>query len=110
MIVQICTLYPYEPSGVRAKVKRQKKKLERGKVEPIKVLLVDDEYLVVDGNNTVLAALEMGMTELEATEAHRSEQEMRPYRDALAEAKAKDMRGFENVPVDSSMTDRSKRY
>ena len=110
MIVQICNLYPYEPSGVRAKVERQKKKLQRGNAKPIKVLPVDDEHLVVDGNNTVLAALEIGMTELQATKDYKREQEMRPYRDALAEAQAAGMRGFENVPVDSSITNRSKRY
>lgn len=110
MIVQICNLYPYEPSGVQAKVERQRKKLLRNNAKPIKVLSVDDELLVVDGNNTVIAALKIGMTELEATKAYKREQEMRPYRDALAEARAAGMRGFEKVPVDSSITNRSKRY
>jgi len=110
VIVQICNLYPFEPSGVQAKVERQKKKLLRRNTKPIEILRVDDELLVVDGNNTVIAARAIGMTELEATEVYKPEQEMRPYRDALADARAAGMRGFDNVPVDSSITNRSKRY
>ena len=110
MIVRICDLYPYEPSGVRAKVKRQKKAIESGTAKPIQVLPVDGELLVLDGTNRVLAAIELNMSDIEATEAYKREQEMRPYRDALAAAQAAEQRGFKNVPADPSMRDRGKRY
>ena len=108
--VKIKDLYPFEDSGVVTKITRRAKQIEKGEAKPIKVLRIDDDLLVVEGNNRVAAVKGLGWTEIDAVEIMKREQEMRPYKDALETAKAKGWKGFENWPVDGGLTERSARY
>jgi len=110
MKVNIADLYPYEDSGISAKIERQKKKIKTKTAEPIKILAIDNDLLVVDGNNTAYAAKQLGLTEIEAKEVSRRESEMVPYRDALQKAKDNNLQGYEHWPIDPSLTERAKRY
>lgn len=110
MKVSIIDLYPYEDSGVAAKIKRQKKKLQNNTAEPISLLRIGEDLLVVDGNDTAFAAKQLGQMQVEAKEISKPEQEMRPYRDGLANAKKKNLKGYENWPVDHELTNRGRRY
>lgn len=110
MKVTISDVYPFEDSGVSTKIERQKKKLQKGKAEPVSVLKIDNDLLVVDGNNTAFAAKQLGLSEVEGKEVCRREQEMSPYREALQKAKDNHQKGYENWPVDSELTKRAERY
>ena len=108
MKFQIADLYPYEDSGIAAVIERQYRKLQRQKGEPIEVLIIDGDILVVDGNNTAFAAKLLGKREIEGKQISR--QDIRPYRDALETAKSKGQRGYVNWPVDNEYGERAKRY
>ena len=110
MKVQIAQLYPFEDSGVATKIANRKKEIKKGQAKPIKVLRIDDALLVVEGNNRVAAARQLGLVEIEAVELMKSDQEIQPYKDAVENAKANDWKGFENWPIDVGLTARSARY
>lgn len=110
MFVDIADLYPYEHSNVLNKIRRQEKKLKKNQAEPIEVLPIDEDLLVINGNNTAFAAKRLGRTKIEAEFVGRSNYEMRAFRDGLAQAKMKNQKGFNNWPIDPSLYDRAKRY
>ena len=110
MKVQIDVLYPYENSGVATKIANRKKEIQKGRHKPIKILKIGDDLLVIEGNNRVAAAKELGLPEIDAVELMKSEQEIRPYIDALECAKTYGWKGFANWPVDAGFTERAKRY
>lgn len=110
MKVLISELFPFEDSGVSTKIANRKKDIEKGNASPIKVLPIDGDLLVVDGNNRVAAAKQLELAEMEAEEIVKREQEMGPYRDALEHARQNGWKGFENWPVDTVLSERAKRY
>lgn len=96
----IAELYPYEVSGASGRVARHVRTIKRGEdLEPVEVLEIDGEYLVVDGTNRVLAAKQCGLTDVAVEFAFRLQQERGQFRAALEEARRANRRGFENTPV-----------
>jgi len=106
----ISELYPFEPSAVRPAVDARKRQLEAGTADPIDILVIGNEKLVVEGNNTVQAAIELGLTQVEARYTVRDKQSMPVYEGALVQAKQNGLKGFFNFPIDDSKADRAKRY
>jgi hypothetical protein len=98
--LSIAELYPYEVSGASGKVARHVRTIKRGEeIEPVEVLEIDGEYLVVDGTNRVLAAKQCGLTDVAVEFAFRQQQEIGQFHAALEEARRANRKGFENTPV-----------
>ena len=97
---QIADLFPFEPAPKSGKVAKHVRTYQRGgEPDPGLVLNVDGEWLVTDGSNRVYAAKLVGRTSVYLRLDHKADQEMRLYRDALAEAKEAGRKGFENFGV-----------
>ncbi len=98
MTVNIAELYPYELCAITGKIAMQKELLEVNGTAPIKILKVDDQWLVLDGANRVMASKELGRTTIEAKELFRQPNEMPHYQDCLAKAIERGWKGYENFP------------
>jgi hypothetical protein len=112
MKVRIAELYPYEPSAVRSCVEKYQRRIREGiALSPIQVLQLGSDWLVINGNNRVVAAVREGWIEIEAhsnpTDDPASEKD---YSRVLAYRKQQEgMRGFTGVPVDDGFDARKQR-
>ncbi len=98
--LRIADLYPYEASGASGKVAKHLRTIESQKsLDPVEVLKIEGEYLVVDGTNRVIAAKQSDWSEVPVKFVVRQPQELGPYREALDEARRNKRKGFENMLI-----------
>lgn len=112
-------LYPYEPSALQSTVEYYKKqltgidtddlksKLQNKEGRLPKVLDVDGEWMVVEGNSRVFAAKQAGHLHIYADVAYRND--MVAYQRTLQIRKNNGQRGFIAFPVDVSKDARRTR-
>jgi hypothetical protein len=96
--IKIEILYPGRQRFKRSKIDEAKKEYVLTAPD---VMQIDDDWLVVEGNEKVLAAKEQGRDEIEVRELlPGSEQNRQRHRAILQKAKNPDQRGFFNVYID----------
>jgi hypothetical protein len=109
--VSIDNLIPSEPSVTSDSYDAIKNKLENDEdIDPIKVAILNDEYVVLDGNNRVKAFLDFGKSTIPAILIDLDKNRSRKKYYLVVIREFSHLKGFTDLPVDKNKFERQKRY
>jgi len=107
--ISIDELVPSEPSVVYTSYLPLYNKLKKGETLPyVKVVLIDDEYIIVDGNNRAKAAKDFGYTSIPVDVVTLPKNRELFFRKSLD--KFRHLKGLADLPIYKNRTDRRERY
>lgn len=107
-ILKILELIPRDFAGVRPRVDIQRELFRKNQVRPIRVSIIDDQRLVMDGCNRVIAAMELGRTEINVEIEITDSNDVDLRRNDIKESLSLGLLGFNNIPILGSDEEREE--
>src|SRR5947207_2327705 len=111
MEIEIAKLTPYEPAAARPSYEYIRSMLRGGREDEIerpKIIQIEGEWMVRDGNSTVKAYKDEKSTVVDCVVDVARDQERQKFVDALQDNR--EFKGFENMPIVASKSERAKMY